>query len=69
MDMKKEIPVSSPTKNNNTTCLDDNIDIPQKGMEEDGLMKKVITWKEFIENTTLHGVKYIFEDDCVLIRR
>ena len=30
---------------------------------------KVIDWNEFTQNTTFHGVKYIFEDTPIKLRR
>ena len=31
-------------------------------IEMDGNEVKKFTWREFTENTTFHGVKYVFED-------
>ena len=40
-------------------------EIPELKNEDD---EKKFTWREFTENTTFHGVKYVFEDTS-LIRR
>ena len=46
---------------------------PMAGLteKEKALMEemKVTDWNEFTQNTTFHGVKYIFEDSSFRIRR
>ena len=46
---------------------------PMAGLteKEKALMEemKVTDWNEFTQNTTFHGVKYIFEDSPVKMRR
>ena len=37
--------------------------------EEDGGVIKVAKWSEFTQNTTFHGVKYIFDQTPLQLRR
>ena len=46
----------------------------QKGCREDGLShSKVARWRElavdFTQNTTLHGIRYVFQETPYLLRR
>ena len=47
------------------------IQIPEKKkvVDSKGQTNKVQTWDEFTQNTTIHGVKYIFDKDHFKLRR
>ena len=71
-------PLSSSTIHNGKDCkaktpatchMEDVTDIDKKRKDNDANGSDLQSWSEFTQNTTFHGVKYIFEETPFALRR